>query len=522
MSGFASWLGGQGGYLNLKLKPFIEVDDSGDRGVVAEEDIEEGQQLMLIPMSCCLHMPTQQEYSLSQAGYSAAVKHLKEKHPGTSPFLATVLLLLYEIGQGSKSKFSAFLQTLPQEHDCVLCWSKGQLSELQGTAIEIAGDSTRTVFEREVSPIMQQATHIWPAEVQTYEAFELHAGLVQSRAFHMLQENWITGSAQEGVELYMLPAIDMINHSTQPDKRNTLLRKSNAELTVKVDGVPMTIQGFFTMKAERDISKGEQLLHTYGDLSDAQLLQTYGFVEDFEPGYDNPHNFVPVPTVLLLQSCSEAGDEAALACFEAKKKLLQQANILKDAFVVTSQEPLPDDLVTAAQVLHMEAHEFSELEKVEATDGAGEASTSRPASEPQPAFLLGAGFMNDTSDAQAVCTTLLRLVEKLLGRYLTALKDDAAALHRDRPMPHRWKMAVKVRMGEKEILQSMKQAVVMLMMAQEEDEEDSDEVEDDLDDDEQIGDDTGAEETLARIMGIKSARDTRQQQSSERKKHRQH
>jgi len=47
----------------------------------------------------------------------------------------------------------------------------------------------------------------------------------------------------------MLPAIDMINHSSQPDKRNTLLRKSNAELTVKVDGEPMTIQGFFTMKA---------------------------------------------------------------------------------------------------------------------------------------------------------------------------------------------------------------------------------------------------------------------------------
>ncbi|KAL0029185.1 hypothetical protein WJX79_001145 [Trebouxia sp. C0005] len=283
----------------------------------------------------------------------------------------------------------------------------------------------------------------------------------------------------------------------------------------------MTIQGFFTMKAERDIAKGEQLLHTYGDLSDAQLLQTYGFVEDVEPGYDNPHNFVPVPTVLLLQSCSEAGDEAALACFEGKRKLLQQANILKDAFVVTSQEPLPDDLVTAVQVLHMEPHEFSELEKVEATDGTGEASTSRPASaEPQPGFLLGAGFMNETSDAQAVCTTLLRLVEKLVGRYPTALKDDAAALHRDRPMPHRWKMAVKVRMGEKEILQSMKQAIVMLMMAQEEDDEDSDEDEDDVDDDDEIGDDNGAEETLARIMGMKSARDTPQQQSSERKKHR--
>ena len=47
----------------------------------------------------------------------------------------------------------------------------------------------------------------------------------------------------------MLPAIDMINHATEPDKRNTLLRKSNAEVTAKVDGAPVTVKGFFTMKA---------------------------------------------------------------------------------------------------------------------------------------------------------------------------------------------------------------------------------------------------------------------------------
>lgn len=66
--------------------------------------------------------------------------------------------------------------------------------------------------------------------------------------------------------------------------------------------------------AERDIAKGEQLLHTYGDLSDAQLLQTYGFVQDFEPGYNNPHNFVSVPSQLVLQSCSEPGDEVLWSC----------------------------------------------------------------------------------------------------------------------------------------------------------------------------------------------------------------
>lgn len=36
------------------------------------------------------------------------------------------------------------------------------------------------------------------------------------------------------------------------------------------------------------MAAGEQILHSYGDLSDAQLLQTYGFVED--PVRPNPFN----------------------------------------------------------------------------------------------------------------------------------------------------------------------------------------------------------------------------------------
>ena len=34
--------------------------------------------------------------------------------------------------QGSSSSFYPYIETLPAEHDCVICWSKGQLAELQG------------------------------------------------------------------------------------------------------------------------------------------------------------------------------------------------------------------------------------------------------------------------------------------------------------------------------------------------------------------------------------------------------
>ena len=41
-----------------------------------------------------------------------------------------------------------------------------------------------------------------------------------------------------------------------------------------------------------DINSGEELLHTYGDLSDGDLLLTFGFVDTLGTSYQNPHNKV--------------------------------------------------------------------------------------------------------------------------------------------------------------------------------------------------------------------------------------
>ena len=66
--------------------------------------------------------------------------------------------------------------------------------------------------------------------------------------------------------------------------------------------------------------------------------------------------------------------------------------------------------VVMLQVMHMEPHEFSELEKVEATDDSGEASTSRPASGDNnipyksPITVL-AGYKNKTAVAPLTMNT---------------------------------------------------------------------------------------------------------------------
>jgi hypothetical protein len=52
---FRDWLKQQGGYTNPKVSLFHQLP-SGDRGVYATADIKEGEQLLLVPVSCTLHL----------------------------------------------------------------------------------------------------------------------------------------------------------------------------------------------------------------------------------------------------------------------------------------------------------------------------------------------------------------------------------------------------------------------------------------------------------------------------------
>ncbi len=45
------------------------------------------------------------------------------------------------------------------------------------------------------------------------------------------------------------------------------------------------------------------MCHSYGELSDSQLLQTFGFLEDLPEASGNPNNCVHFPVSDLLSAC---------------------------------------------------------------------------------------------------------------------------------------------------------------------------------------------------------------------------
>lgn len=131
-----------------------------------------------------------------------------------------------------------------------------------------------------------------------------------------------------------------------------------------------------------DIPAGSQILHTYGSLGDAQLLQTYGFIDicpaaaaastpaaaeadGGEPGQlrCNPHNYVALPLQQLLTAVkAEAAATQLWPAKRADKVLagrlahLAGAGLLRvqapesSELLLTAADPLPDTLLTILQV----------------------------------------------------------------------------------------------------------------------------------------------------------------------------
>ncbi|GIL89513.1 hypothetical protein Vretimale_1923 [Volvox reticuliferus] len=558
---FLTWLINRGGQVHPKLDLFYTLP-SGDRGVVARSDIPEGQLLLLLPIDCAIYIPTKEEFQRHPDAFPNAVQYLREAHPGLSPFLATTLVLMSEMTRGSTSPWASYIATLPPScPDCLLNWTDEEKRELAGTSLEQPGpDPASDVYLRLVAPILALRKDLWPGLVvaETVEAdrgsdpgltaFLRAAGLVQSRAFHLEAENWVSGAKEisrledGGTQVFLLPGIDMINHSHNPARRNAHLERLNlaqAAAAKLLDGTalaeaqspPTGVEAFFVMRTDKPIKAGEEVLHTYGNLSDAQLLQTYGFLDsedDFRlqtasgaaaaassegpspkkrakagdggdigggDAYRNPYNAALVPWTTVDEVCRDlllSMDQNPSASLQrAKRKFLASAGVLQSVapeltqFVLLAREPLPDELMTAVQVLLMTGEEFQELQREfggptklpagskkvgKGSQDGGTTSKAAPlvaatgAEEASiPKLSLGTTLLEEDDEfAEMVCIASLQILAACMERYPTDVKDDVRLL-RSPDCTGRKRLAVRVRLGEKDVLHLAKKAMVELM-----------------------------------------------------------
>ncbi|KDD76789.1 hypothetical protein H632_c104p0 [Helicosporidium sp. ATCC 50920] len=170
--------------------------------------------------------------------------------------------------RGHESPYWRHIEVMPATHNCTLSWDTKDIALLKQTDF---GNSLQEdvdgMYANEILPVTTAHPTVWPAESCTRAAFEWAAGMVQSRAFHLQASNWATNEITEG----------------------------------------------------RNIAPGEEILHTYGDLGNGELLQVYGFVE--APGV-NPFDAVGFSTGEIVDAVLDSGDYDCEALNERMASML--------------------------------------------------------------------------------------------------------------------------------------------------------------------------------------------------------
>ena len=271
ITALTSWILSSGGHFSQIEARF---SPTSGRALHTREPIRKGESIIRIPRSCLI---------LGSAAVSSEIGRLitdtgKElSHTGSY----VSAFLLEEKAKGSASPYHLYLATLPTNvsHFPVM-WSDATLDLLQGS---LALPLIRS-YQRDINADHLLVMHSLPSF--SLEEWMWARLTVSSRGF---------GGKLEGVdELLLVPLIDLINHSLEP---NTVWGFDPSTLT------------FHTTTA-RPLRADEEVHESYGDKCNSLLLTYYGFTMP-----SNPHN-----------SCS-----LRLALAPSDERLRMQKTALLDA-----------------------------------------------------------------------------------------------------------------------------------------------------------------------------------------------
>ena len=144
-----------------------------------------------------------------------------------------------------------------------------------------------------------------------------------------------------------VPVWDMLNHIT--GQCNIRLQHSSK-------------RGALQMITIKPVNKGEELVNSYGPLSDAELLRRFGFIE----AQPNPHNGCEIPLAMIAEACqAHCSDLKDQGMLDARLKFLRQHELVSsDGWFKTDAQGKPQpELIEAVRILLLSSADFVAFEK---------------------------------------------------------------------------------------------------------------------------------------------------------------
>lgn len=440
---FVQWMETEGFELHKNLG--FKTCPDGVRGVFAVKgEIKKGETLFKVPVRSLL-CPTYETTIVGKSGI------FTKKFIKRDPWSALILALMAEHSAGPASHWAPFIAVLPQpgsgERESIaspLYWTEAELAELKGTETldQLGRDEIRSSFDKSALPIIRAHFDIFRGcassvdDVEGLFAAYMHWGsVVMGRGFN-------SHPTYDGP--VMAPMADMLNHRTgfcnshlmdpedeedddDDDKENG--DDDNIDLDdleeIKEDKAEEEEVGNEESEKENgskdeklpmitlcDVPCGGELINTYGDRSNGELLRRYGFTDEV-----NPYDCVYIPWQMLGHK-------------DRVKRMVSSEDVSEDGFLLETEGKLPKDMRKAVHVCALDENEYKKAKKRLAVKAPLEAKMT------------------------AVEWAIVKdAVEERLSKYPTTLEQDKALLETNRAvMTINMLNALRVRIGEKTIL----------------------------------------------------------------------
>ncbi|OOQ87465.1 SET domain protein [Penicillium brasilianum] len=434
---FVAWLEASPG---VKVNPKICLADlrstGAGRGVVARTSIAEGEELFSIPRNLILAVQNSELKNL-----------LGQDVDALGPWLSLMLVMLYEYSQGANSRWEAYFQVLPTRFDTLMFWSQEELHQLQASAIvdKIGKQGADESILQSIVPIVRANPGLFPPVngVASYEgdagaaallelahimgslimayAFDIEKSETEEDEVDENDESYMTDDEDEQLPKGMVPLADLLN--ADADRNNARLFQEEECLV---------------MKAIKPIHEGEEIFNDYGEIPRADLLRRYGYVTDNYSQYD----VIELP---LRDICRAAGLSNSDVESQPRLELLEENDVLDDGYVIPRPAPnaslqdiLPAELVILLTTLSLTPEEFDQRRSKN--------KLPKPAMESNQASLLFKILQTKQAQYGSSLGEDMQLLSSLLPPNAPASLDGSARRH---------KIALQVRIGEKEVLQAI-------------------------------------------------------------------
>jgi len=249
------------------------TNEKTGRGLLARRNINDGDELLMIPMNLCMTVDAARK-ALGQDAIPL----------GTNEYLGIATHLIYErFVKGEKSFWKPYIDILPsvEEVNPTFAWPDEDLEFLKGSPVVPATKSLQIKLQKEYESFIggegglcERFPDKFPREAFTYENWVWAFTNLFSRAIRLR-------NLKDGEGLALVPYADLINHS--PFSSAYVDAREAGDWIFK-DGTEEVI-----LYADRGYRKMEQIYISYGPKSNADLLLLYGFELE-----RNPFNSVDV------------------------------------------------------------------------------------------------------------------------------------------------------------------------------------------------------------------------------------